>query len=198
MQSKAIIAAITMPFAWLCAPLAQGAVVVYFHQDGNDVKATAKGDLKVLNGSLSAGLGEKLIGQADTLVGLKNGVLVYSLTNGTSQLSSLDTSPTSFTGASFGYENNVLYYEFDSVTESVFDSQLNQVVSTVELETTWVWQGVTLNGIGLAGLTATEQLVYTVGSTNDTISFALTTVPEPSSVVTLAVAALGFLVMRKR
>lgn len=170
-----------------------GVLLVSFYQDGNDVKAVTSGEIRVLNTATSINSGDQLVGDSDTLIALDDGILVYSVSGGTTTASSLNADPDNYSGDSFGYDGETVYAD-DGQAE--FDAGLGILVNVMEPETTWTWENTTLSAIGLGALDSSGQIVYTADTTNDTISFVL--VPEPSSTLMLAIAASGFVLRRKR
>ena len=128
------------------------------------------------------------------MFGLDSG-LINVVTGGTAGTSGLIASPTDFNGDSFGFDGVSVFFGND-VSREIELGPGNILVNVLEPETTFIFENTTLAAIGLGALSNTPEIVYTAG-TGDTISF-VSVVPEPSSIMMLALGALGFTLRRKR
>lgn len=191
--NRALSAGFLLVGAGLCIQPADAALLIGFSQNGSDVVAVTSGTLEVFSPSSMASTGD-LSGGADNLFGLDSG-LINVVTGGTAGTSGLIASPTDFNGDSFGFDGVSVFFGGD-VSREIELGPGNILVNVIEPETTFIFENTTLAAIGLGALADTPEIVYTSG-TGDTISF-VSAVPEPSSIMMLALGALGFTLRRKR
>lgn len=185
----------------LVCQTANAALLITFYQDGSDVKAVTSGELSVGTGTLQVADSSALLdGSSTSLQGVhaRSDQSTYDIySGGSSTDSDLIASPDYFTGDTFGYTGTQVIANDDIESFDGLDDD-NQIVNVLNPSTTWVWENTTLSDIGLGGLSTTSEVVYT-SSAGDTISFASTTsVPEPSSILMLALGAVGFTLRRRR
>jgi len=107
--------------------------------------------------------------------------------------SGLSVAPTSASGDAFGFTliNGVIDFLIISLEALEQEAPGEFEISP---ETTFTFANQTLESIGLADLTQEGQVVYTNTLTGDTIVF----IPEPSSMMMLALGAVGFTLRRRR
>ncbi len=198
--------------------VAEASITISFSQQGSDVVAVASGSLRTAEFVTNDTSGQ--LGFADGISASSNGLVAFEPSDTTggivtgggnllnfstgSGVTSLPTnffvspdSTSSFTGTAFGFADNSLFIEqgeFDNEFDSTLD--VPQFVSIIEPNTVWTFQNQTLSGIGLGAFSTAgfSQVVYTDNLTGDTIVFA----PEPSSMLMLALGAVGFTFRRRR
>ena len=191
--NRALSAGFLLVGAGLYIQPVDAALLIEFSQNGSDVVAVTSGTLEVFGASSMASTGD-LSGGADNLFGLDNG-LINVVTGGMAATSGLIASPTDFNGDSFGFDGVSVFFGQDVDVENELGTG-GVLINVLEPETTFIWENTTLAAIGLGALSNTPEIVYTAG-TGDTISF-VSVVPEPSSIMMLALGALGFTLRRKR
>lgn len=153
-------------------------LVIGFEESAGDVIATTSGAIVVPASVNQTFTGDFLSGDTDNLVGASGSTSRFD--GGITVLSLLDVDPSSFSGSTFGYFLEFIYFD-----------AANTPGSTVSPSTTWTWDSTTLAGIGLGSLTASPSLVYTA-TNGETISFVRTSapaVPEPSSLLLLGLGS---------
>ena len=191
--NRALSAGFLLVGAGLCIQPADAALLIGFSQNGSDVVAVTSGTLEVFSPSSMASTGD-LSGGADNLFGLDSG-LINVVTGGVASTSTLIASPTDFNGDSFGFDGVSVFFGGD-VSREIELGTGGVLINVLEPETTFIWENTTLAAIGLGALSNTPEIVYTSGA-GDNISF-VSVVPEPSSIMMLALGAFGFTLRRKR
>jgi hypothetical protein len=165
---------------------ARAGVIILFEEVNGDVVATTTGSIQVPADARDAfsPTGSGFYG--DTL-GLYLSGAVDVWRGGSFVESGLSLAPTSAEGDTFGYYDDELDLAPELAAESFYSPH-----------TTWIWEGQTLESIGLDYLTSVPFLVY--DRDGQTISFAVeSSIPEPA-VVSLLMGAgvLAFACVRRR
>jgi len=162
---------------------AKADLIVTFDEIAGDVIASTSGSIEVPSPVELNFSGTFLVGFPNQLSWLAGNINRFD--GGTNGGFSLNTVPTTGSGSSFGIENQFIYFDASAPTGSL-QSPL----------TTWTWNSTDLATIGLGSLTQTPAVVYTA-SNGETVSFATTAVPEPSSFVLIGIAGFALLSRRR-
>ena len=196
---------------------AEASITISFTEQGNDVIAITRGSLRTAQfGSFDRsgvlGFAEGISASSEGLIavdpaGSATGGTILDFNNNSGVFSLPDAflvssaTPSFFTGTAFGFgfADNSLFIEDGEARNGGFDDSVGiggASVAIIEPTTVWTFQNQTLEDIGLGFLSTPDasQIVYTDNLTGDTIIF----IPEPSSMLMLALGAVGFTFRRRR
>jgi MYXO-CTERM domain-containing protein len=174
-------------------PRSNAAVTVTFNQVGANVVATWNGSLAPGNFHNDYDIFSTFqLGEQQKLYALTfGGSDQWSL--GTPTSTSLNSSPNSSTGGSYGFD--LQYFYFPGIKNALADS------SVVDFGTgsayTMTWSGTTLSSIGAASFNNTLAWTSSAGGSN-TVSFTTVPVPEPSAALLGVLGAIGLAAHRRR
>lgn len=177
----------------------EAGIVILVSDDGSNLSLTVSGSLD-LSGITTAGTvtidddfladtGNSLYSRPDTyheafFVGTWSGTDVVDVA------STLTQSPSTGSGDTFGFDQNILFWD-------VGLGSGNSVITPVN---TWTFTGQTVSSVFGTNLDAGNVLLWTSDfGSNDTISIGLASgVPEPSSAVFVCFSGIGLLLRRRR
>ena len=162
----------------------EGSVTVIFTEVGGDVIATTSGSMVAPQVTTFTGGGVFEAG-VDTLYHIPGGAFANEGWDGTASAPTILSNPSSASGDTFGFKENVLYFDELIFEDDVFSPS-----------TTWIWENNTLAGIGLSTLLSGPVVAYTTGD-GETIYYAKD-VPEPSSALLGMIGTVGLLIRRRR